>query len=52
MTALLAAVLRDELRDRRALARHARRHGLRVARLFHLEIAIAARRRLRNLEAP
>jgi hypothetical protein len=41
--------LHQEIRDRRALARHANRHGLCVARLWHVEQAAAARRKLRNL---
>ena len=39
--------LRQEIRDRLALARHARRHGLQVARRWHVELAIEARRQLR-----
>jgi len=44
----MASALRQELRDRLTLARHAKRHGLRVARMFHLELAISARRMIRN----
>jgi hypothetical protein len=44
--------LRQEIRDRLSLARHAKRHGLRVARLWHVEQAAAARRKLRNLPKP
>jgi hypothetical protein len=39
--------LHEEIRDRRALARHARRHGLRIARRWHVELALDARRQLR-----
>jgi hypothetical protein len=39
--------LHEEIRDRRALARHAKRHGLKVARLWHVELALDARRQLR-----
>ena len=39
--------LHQEIRDRRALARHARRHGLQVARRWHVECALDARRQLR-----
>ena len=39
---------RQELRDRLALARHAKRHGLKVARLWHVENALYVRRQLRN----
>lgn len=44
-----ATALRAEIRDRLALSRHARRLGLRVARRFHLEFALSARRSLRRL---
>jgi hypothetical protein len=44
--------LRQEIRDRLSLARHAKRRGLRVARLWHVEQAAAARRKLRNLPKP
>ena len=40
--------LHEEIRDRRALARHARRHGLKVARLWHVQMALNARAELRN----
>jgi hypothetical protein len=40
--------LHQEIRDRLALARHARRHGLNIARRFHVELALAARAELRN----
>jgi hypothetical protein len=39
--------LHQELRDRLALARHARRNKLRIARVWHLALALDARRRLR-----
>ena len=39
--------LHDEVRDRLALARHARRLDLQIARRFHTELALAARRQLR-----
>ena len=39
--------LHEEIRDRLALARHARRHGLRIARRWHVELALDARRQLR-----
>jgi hypothetical protein len=39
--------LHEEIRDRRALARHAKRHGLKVARIWHVELALDARRQLR-----
>jgi hypothetical protein len=39
--------LHEEIRYRRALARHAKRHGLKVARLWHVELALNARRQLR-----
>ena len=38
---------RDEVSERLALARHARRLDLQIARRFHTELAIAARRQLR-----
>lgn len=44
--------LRQEIRDRLWLARHAKSHGLRVARLWHVEQAADARRKLRNLTTP
>jgi hypothetical protein len=39
--------LHEEIRDRRALARMARRKGWRFARLWHVELALDARRQLR-----
>ena len=39
--------LHEEIRDRLALARHAKRRGLRIARLWHVELALDARRQLR-----
>ena len=39
--------LKEEIRDRRALARHAKRHGLKVARLWHVQLALNARAELR-----
>jgi hypothetical protein len=44
--------LHQEIQDRLALARHARRLGLQIARRFHVEIALDARRKLRNLPKP
>ena len=35
--------LHEEIRERRALARHARRHGLKVARRWHVEQYLAIR---------
>lgn len=43
--------LHQEIRDRRALARHARRHGLKVARLWHVQQALNARAELRAYAA-
>jgi hypothetical protein len=43
--------LKEEIRDRLTLARLARRRGLRIARLWHVEQAADARRKLRNLAA-
>ena len=40
--------LHEEIRDRLALARHAKRHGLKVARAWHVQCALEARRQLRN----
>lgn len=40
--------LHEEIRDRRALARHARRRGWRFARLWHVELALDARAELRH----
>jgi hypothetical protein len=40
--------LHQELRDRLALARHARRNRLRIARVWHLALALDARRKLRS----
>ena len=42
--------LHQELRDRLALARHARRNRLRIARVWHLALALDARRKLRSLK--
>ena len=39
--------LHEEIRERRALARHARRHGLKVARRWHVQLALNARAELR-----
>jgi hypothetical protein len=39
--------LHQEIQDRLTLARHARRLGLQIARRFHVEIALDARRQLR-----
>jgi hypothetical protein len=39
--------LHQELRDRLALARHAKRRGLKIARVWHVELALDARRKLR-----
>lgn len=44
--------LRQEICDRLLLARIARRRGWRFARLWHIELAAAARRKLRNLPKP
>jgi hypothetical protein len=43
--------LRQEIRDRRALARHAKHYGLRVARRWHVELALDSRRQLRAFAA-
>ena len=43
--------LHQEIRDRLALARHARRRGLQVARRWHVELALDARRQLRAFAA-
>lgn len=48
MTRLQDALL-AELRDRRALARHARSLHLPVMRAFHLRLALTARKALRRL---
>ena len=40
--------LKEEIRGRRALARHARRRGLKVARLWHVQLALNARAELRH----
>lgn len=40
--------LHQELRDRLALARNAKRRGLMIARVWHVELALDARRQLRN----
>lgn len=39
--------LHQEIRDRLALARHAKRRGWRFARVWHVELALDARRQLR-----
>lgn len=39
--------LHQEIRDRLALARHAKRRGLKIARIWHVELALEARRQLR-----
>ena len=39
--------LHQEIRDRLSLARHAKSRGLRIARLWHVELALDARRQLR-----
>ena len=39
--------LNEEIRDRLALARHAKRQGLKVARLWHVQLALNARAELR-----
>jgi len=44
--------LHSEIRDRLALARHARRMGKPNARRWHIEQAVAARRELRSLPKP
>jgi hypothetical protein len=44
--------LRQEIRDQLSLARHSKRRGLRIARLWHVEQAAAARRKFRNLPKP
>ena len=43
--------LKEEIRDRLKLARMARRRGWRFARIWHVELALSARRQLRNLAA-
>ena len=40
--------LHQEIRDRLALARQAKRQWLKFARLWHIENALYARRQLRN----
>jgi hypothetical protein len=40
--------LHQELRDRLALARHARRHGFMIIRAHHLALVLDARRKLRS----
>ena len=40
--------LHEEIRDRLALARHAKRRGLKVARLWHVVKATDARAELRH----
>jgi hypothetical protein len=37
----------QEIRDRLALARHAKRQGLKVARAWHVQLALDARAKLR-----
>jgi hypothetical protein len=44
---MTATELREEICERRALARHARRHGLKVARRWHIQLALNARAELR-----
>jgi len=44
--------LRQEILDRLLLARHAKRRGLCIARVWHVEQAAVARRKLRNLPKP
>jgi hypothetical protein len=44
--------LHQEIRDRLALARHARRMGKPNARRWHIEQAVAARLEIRNLRKP
>ncbi len=44
--------LHEEIRDRLALARHARRMGKQIARRWHVETALAARTELRNRNTP
>lgn len=39
--------LKEEIRDRLKLARMARRRGWRFARIWHIELALAARAELR-----
>lgn len=39
--------LNQEIRERRALARHAKRRGLKIARIWHVELALVARAELR-----
>jgi len=48
----MTADLHSEIRDRLALARHARRMGKPNARRWHIEQAVAARLELRNLPKP
>lgn len=43
--------LHQEIRDRLALARHAKRRGLKIARIWHVELALDARRQLRAYAA-
>ena len=40
--------LHQEIRDRLALARHAKRQGLKLARLWHVENALYVRRQMRK----
>ena len=39
---------RQEIRDRLALARHAKRKGWKLARLWHVENALYVRRQMRK----
>ena len=39
--------LNEEIRGRRALARHAKRQGLKIARVWHVQLALTARAELR-----
>lgn len=48
MTARHTAALREELQDRRTLARIARSLGHRTSRAFHLTLALSARKALRR----
>ena len=44
---MTATELHQEIRERRALARHARRMGKRNARRWHVQLALNARAELR-----
>ena len=46
-TNMTATELHQEIRERRALARHARRMGKRNARRWHIQLALNARAELR-----